>query len=64
MQDQIFDIFENQQIRQKLANRHDEHNLYARPLRQALYLIWKEYVQNCELWNLLKKSLRIKQTNK
>ena len=39
MQGQIFDIFEHPQNRQKLANRHDEHNLYARPLRQALCVI-------------------------
>ena len=35
MQDQNFDIFEDPPYRQKFANRHDEHNLYARPLRQA-----------------------------
>ena len=57
-------MFDHPRNRQKLTNRHDKHILYARPLRNISCLISKESVKNCELWNLLKKSLRTKLTNK
>ena len=35
MQGQIFESFEDPPNRQKLANRHEKHNLFVRPLREA-----------------------------